>query len=50
MTNVLSPSTRAAIINYDPAQPHALTVSEFCKSMKVSRSVFYKIRNRATTE
>ncbi|WP_417219630.1 integrase core domain-containing protein [Arthrobacter sp.] len=50
MTNVLSPSTRAAIINYDPTQPHALTVSEFCKSQKISRSVFYKIRNRASTE
>ncbi|MGO1694084.1 MAG: integrase core domain-containing protein [Arthrobacter sp.] len=50
MTNVLSPSTRAAIINYDPAQPHSLTVSDFCKSLKVSRSVFYKIRGRAATE
>lgn len=50
MTNVLSPSTRAAIINYDPTQPHSLTVSEFCKSLKISRSVFYKIRSRAATE
>lgn len=41
---------RATIINYDPTQPHALTVSEFCKSIKVSRSVFYKIRARAATE
>lgn len=48
--NTLSPRTRAQIINYDPTQPGALNVSEFCKSIKVSRSVFYKIRDRATTE
>lgn len=38
------------IINYDPSQPHALSVSAFCKSLKVSRSVFYKIRGRAAKE
>lgn len=38
------------IINYDPKQPNALTVSEFCKSVKISRSVFYKIRGRAVNE
>lgn len=38
------------IINYDPTQPGALSVSEFCKSIKVSRSVFYKIRSRARAE
>jgi transposase InsO family protein len=50
MTNALSPSTRASIINYDPTQPHALSVSDFCKSVKISRSVFYKIRRRAASE
>lgn len=50
MTNSLPPRTRAMIINYDPTQPHALTVSEFCRSLKISRSVFYKIRNRAAQE
>ncbi len=50
MTNSLSPQTRAAIINYDPTQPHALTVTEFCGSVKISRSVFYKIRTRAAHE
>lgn len=48
--NALSPRIRAMIINYDPTQPGALSVSEFCKSIKVSRSVFYKIRTRAATE
>lgn len=50
MTNALSPTTRAVIINYDPTQPHALSVSDFCKSVKISRSVFYKIRLRAASE
>ena len=50
MTNALSPRVRAMIINYDPAQPHALPVTEFCRSLKVSRSVFYKIRDRAASE
>lgn len=46
MANSLSPRVRAAIINYDPTQPNALTVTEFCRSVKISRSVFYKIRRR----
>ncbi|MBP2374990.1 hypothetical protein JOF46_002902 [Paeniglutamicibacter psychrophenolicus] len=50
MTNALSPQARAAIINYDPTQPHALNVTEFCRSVMVSRSVFYKIRTRAASE
>lgn len=47
MSNSLSPRIRASIINYDPTQPHALTVTEFCRSVKISRSVFYKVRARA---
>ncbi|PYI65473.1 IS481 family transposase [Arthrobacter livingstonensis] len=50
MTNSLSPQTRAAIINFDPLQPHALSVTDFCRSIKISRSVFYKIRGRAVHE
>lgn len=50
MSNSLSPRTRASIINYDPTQPHALTVTEFCRSVKISRSVFYKVRARAARE
>ena len=38
------------IINYDPTQPDALTISEFCKTQKISRSIFYRIRSRAATE
>ena len=33
MSNSLSPRTRASIIKYDPTQPHALTVTEFCRSV-----------------
>lgn len=50
MTNALSPRTRAAIVSYDPTQPNALSIIEFCRSVKVSRSVFYKIRSRAVQE
>lgn len=50
MSNSLSPQTRSAILNYDPTQPHALSVTEFCRSLKISRSVFYKIRSRAAHE
>lgn len=49
-TNSLSPRVRADIINYDPTQPGALSITEFCRSMKVSRSVFYKIRARSIHE
>lgn len=38
------------IINYDPTQPGALTISEFCKTQKISRSIFYRIRSRASPE
>ena len=38
------------IINYDPTQPDALTIREFCKTQKISRSIFYRIRSRASTE
>lgn len=50
MTNSLSPRVRADIINYDPTPPGALSVTEFCRSLKVSRSVFYRIRTRARHE
>ncbi|MEW1939208.1 IS481 family transposase, partial [Dietzia maris] len=50
MSNSLSPRTRASIINYDPTQPHGLSVTEFCRSLKISRSVFYKVRTRAAQE
>lgn len=50
MTNTLQPRVRAMIINYDPTQPDALTISEFCKAKKVSRSIFYRILTRASSE
>lgn len=50
MTNALPPRVRAMIINYDPAQPDALTIGDFCKTQKISRSIFYRIRARASRE
>lgn len=38
------------IISYDPTQPDALTISEFCKTQKISRIIFYRVRSRAATE
>ena len=38
------------IINFDPGQPHSLSVTEFCRSLKISPSVYYKIRGRAASE
>src|SRR5690606_28041570 len=50
MPNALSPRLRAMIISFDPTQPEALSISEFCKTQKISRSIFYRIRERATQE
>jgi hypothetical protein len=50
MSIALSPRVRAMIINYDPSQPQVVPVTEFCRSLKVSRSTFYKIRHRAASE
>lgn len=38
------------IINFDPSQPDSLSVARFCRSVKISRSVFCKIRGRARAE
>lgn len=50
MNKPLPPRVRAMIIKCDPAQPDALTISEFCKTQKISRSIFYRIRSRDSTE
>lgn len=50
MSTPLPPRLRAMIINYDPTQPDALTISDFCKAQKISRSIFYRIRARAESE
>lgn len=50
MSTPLTPHVHAMIINYDPTQPDALTVSEFCKTQEISHSIFSRIRSRAATE
>lgn len=42
MTNVLPPRVRSMIINFDPTQPDALSIREFCKTRKISRSIYYR--------
>ncbi|KSU68211.1 IS481 family transposase [Arthrobacter sp. NIO-1057] len=50
MTSALPPRVRSMIINFDPTQPDALSISEFCETQKISRSIFYRLRNRAINE
>lgn len=50
MTSALPPRVRSMIINFDPTQPDALSISEFCKTQKISRSIFYRLRRRAVSE
>lgn len=35
---------------FDPADPDVVTVSEFCKTLKISRRSFYTIRSRYAEE
>lgn len=39
------PRVRAMIVNYKFPQPQALLVTQFCRSLKISRSLFCKIRD-----
>lgn len=48
--NALTPGTRSQVVNYDHTQSGVLNVSAFCKLIKVSRSGFCKIRDRARSE
>lgn len=50
MVTPLSPAVRRQIIAFDPADPEAVTVSAFCKSLKISRRSFYTIRQRYAEE
>lgn len=50
MVTPLSPAVRRKIIAFDPADPDAVTVSEFCKTLKISRRSFYTIRSRYAEE
>lgn len=46
MSNSLSPAVRRQIIAYDPADPGAPSISQFCRSLGISRPSFYKVRDR----
>lgn len=50
MVTPLSPAVRRKIIAFDPSDPAAVTVSEFCKTLKISRRSFYTIRQRYAEE
>ena len=48
--SALPPRVRSMIINFDPTQPEALTISEFCKTQKISEVFSYRLRHRAINE
>lgn len=50
MSKSLSPAVRRRIIAYDPSDPGSPSVSEFCRSLGISRPSFYKVRERYKTE
>lgn len=50
MVTPLSQAVRQKIITFDPANPDAVKVSEFCTSLKISRRSFYTIRQRYAEE
>lgn len=50
MSKSLTPAVRRQIIAYDPADPAAPSVSEFCRSLGISRPSFYKVRDRFRVE
>lgn len=50
MSKSLTPAVRRQIIAYDPADPDAPSVSEFCRSLGISRPSFYQVRDRFRAE
>ena len=50
MSKSLSPAVRRQIIAFNPAEPGAPSVSEFCRELGVSRPSFYKVRDRFARE
>lgn len=50
MSKSLSPALRRQIVSYDPADPASPSISEFCRTLGISRPSFYKIRDHYRTE
>lgn len=50
MSKSLPPSLRRQIIAFDPVAPDGPSVTEFCRSLGISRPSFYNVRARFLTE
>lgn len=50
MSKSLTPAVRRQIIAFNPAEPGAPSVAQFCRELGVSRPSFYKVRERFATE
>jgi transposase InsO family protein len=50
MSKSLTPAVRRQIIAFNPAEPGAPSVSQFCREVGVSRPSFYKVRDRFARE
>lgn len=50
MSKSLTPAVRRRIVAFDPSAPDSVSVSEFCRSLGISRPSFYAIRRRFRAE
>lgn len=50
MSKSLTPAVRRQIIAFNPAEPDAPSIAEFCRGLGVSRPSFYKVRDRFAQE
>ncbi len=50
MSKSLTPAVRRQIIAFNPAEPGAPSVAQFCRELGVSRPSFYKVRGRFAKE
>lgn len=50
MSNTLSASIRRQIIEFDPGLPDAVSISQFCQKLGISRPSYYKVKKRYIAE
>lgn len=50
MPNTLTASIRRQIIEFNPDLPDAVSISEFCKQLAISRPSYYKVKKRYLAE
>lgn len=48
--NSLSASIRRQIIEFDSGLPDAVSISQFCKQLGISRPTYYKVKERYVAE